>query len=104
MTKHHLCGGVINGSWVVHLYTATAIPDQFRIPRQAQRDLSTIVDSMVSRGTPCAPPYILNRDKEPAVIELCPGTFHGRGLIPWNTIDIRAVVPSIFSPTKWIRR
>jgi hypothetical protein len=102
--KHHLCGGVTDGAWVVHLYVKAVIQDKLEVPRQAQRDLSCIVDSMVTRGTPCAPPKSLQENKEPCVVELRPGTYHGRGLIPWKLKDVRAVVPSVFSPTKWIRR
>jgi len=101
--KHHLSGGVTTGSCIVHVYSFTN-QEPFTILRQAQRDLSTIVDSMISKGTPCAPPRILNQEKKLSSVELRPGTFHGRGLIPWNSAEIRIVVPGVFSPTKWIRR
>jgi len=48
--------------------------EDFNISREASRDFS----------------------KEPAVI--------GRGLIPWRAVDLRVVVPSVFSTTKWSRR
>jgi hypothetical protein len=99
--KHHLCGGVTTGSWIVHVYSYTN-QEPFTILEQAQRDLSTIVDSMISKGTPCALPRILNQERELSAVELRPGTFHGRGLIPWNSAEIRIVVPGVFSPTKWI--
>jgi len=101
--NHHLCGGVTTGSWIVHVYSLIT-HEPFTIVRQAQRDLSTVVDSMISKGTPCAPPRKLNQEKELSAVELRPGTFHGRGLIPWNAAAIRVVVPGVFSPTKWIRR
>jgi len=71
---------------------------------QASRDLSVVIDTMVTGGRPCSAPKDVIHTKEPQVIEVRPKTYHCRGLIPWGVKPIWAVVPSVFSPSKWCRQ
>jgi hypothetical protein len=93
-------GGVTDSQWPLHIYYSS--PCMALITRkQAHRVISTIMDSMVSLGAPCTAPQPLVQEKEPSIVEIHTGTFHGYGLIPWENLSLCAIVPSMFSPTKW---
>lgn len=104
---HHVkFGGVTDGSWWVHVYLAKApaSTESLLIKEQAKRDLSSILDSMVSSGRPCAAPRSIDTPNLPKVTEIRPGTYHGCGLLPWNSQKLWVIAPSVFSPTKWCCR
>ncbi len=69
---------------------------------RAGRDLKSVVDSLVT-GRDCpAPSKALSMDLE--VKMLRPSVFHVGGLFPSGVAKPKFVVPSIFSPTGWVRR
>jgi len=101
--SHSNCGGVTNGRWNVHVYRVKP-KGPLVVRTQAPRDLSAIIDTMVSGGCPCTTPKEVIHSKEPQIIEVRPKTYHCKGLVPWGVEPIWAVVPSVFSPSKWCRR
>jgi hypothetical protein len=103
---HFQYGGVTDGCWWVHVYLARAfgVSRGILVKEQDKRDLSTVLDSMVSSGRPCAAPKSVIITNPPKVIEVRPGTFHSCGLIPWNARKLWVIAPSVFSPTKWCCR
>ncbi len=41
---------------------------------------------------------------KPKVCLLHPNTFHGGGLLPWNSRNPFVIAPGVFSPTNWVQR
>lgn len=102
--SHQECGGVTNGSWYLNFYSPSAVIETCYIPPQAQRDLSSIIDSMCSSGIPCSAPRSIDMVKVPTVHELRPGTFHYQGLLPWAIYQPIVIAPNVYSATKFCRR
>jgi hypothetical protein len=100
---HAECGGVTDGRWWVHIYSS-GLPLHLSFPKQGQRDVSTILDAMVNKGHPCTAPKSIPACPIPRVVEICPGTYHSSGLVPWKTRSLWVITPNGFSPTKWCRR
>jgi len=100
---HANCGGVTDSSWDLHIYLPRGISMGEPIAQRAGRDLCVIVDSKLG-GVPCPPPVKLKTAVRPDVISLRPGTYHAGGLYPISKGPCRLIVPSVFSPTGWVRR
>lgn len=100
--KHSTCGGVTDALWEVHMYNPVGTNWVWDPSPRAGRDLKSVVDSLVT-GRDCpAPSKALSMDLE--VKMLRPSVFHVGGLFPSGVAKPKFVVPSIFSPTGWVRR
>lgn len=103
--SHVNVGGITDGRWDFFFYSNQS--DQLLSDADAPvtfRDLSSVLDSQ-AYGTPVPPPATaLLHSSRPQVLQLRPNTFHGRGLIPWVSRSFFVIAPSIYSPTKWVRR
>jgi hypothetical protein len=100
--SHADCGGVTDGVWDVHVYLPTGAERLGQMLKQAGRDLCSVVNSKLG-GVPCQPPGKIT-SLRPGVTRVRPGTYHVNGLYPLNETVCRLVVPSVFSPTDWVRR
>jgi hypothetical protein len=99
---HASCGGVTDGDWSVHVYKPIGVKELHPFQTVGGRDLHSVVDATIS-GYPCPPPRHVD-PKVPRVIQLQPTTYHVSGLFPLGKVNVRFVVPSIFSSTGWVRR
>ena len=100
--KHSDCGGVSDGEWCFHVYQPEAQDPIDVTARMAGRDMYSIINSK-AEGLPCKPPVSCSCDV-PKVVKLRPGTYHVGGLYPTGVDKVHVIVPSVFSPTKWVRR
>jgi hypothetical protein len=98
---HAQCGGVSDVSLWVHIYTKAGNMGIAILP-QAPRYMGTIIDPMNSLGHPCPAPKLVKASTgQPQVIEIWPGSYHCKGLLPWATHLVWIIAPSVFSPTSW---
>ena len=67
------------------------------------RNVRSVLDSMVS-GRPSAEPPKIASTVTPATVQLRGNSFHCDGLFPWTNRLCFFFCPSIYSPTKWVRR
>jgi len=100
--KHVLVGGVTDGQWIMHVYTSS-LTGNLKPVLQAQRDATTILDSMITPGHPCKPP-ITPEGNIPEILSIRPTVFHAAGLLPWRGQAPKVVTKNVFSPTKWCCR
>jgi len=100
--EHSECGGVTDGKWNVHVYRHKSTKELVPGGRLGGRDIYSIVDSTV-HGYACpAPQKVITT--EIGVAQLQPSTYHAAGLYPLKKPAVRFVVPSVFSPTGWVRQ
>ena len=102
---HAECGGVTDGSWTLHLYTKAISPAMSTGPTisTSGRNVRTVLDSMTN-GRPSAEPPKVASTTQPVTVRLQGSTYHCDGLFPWNERLCFFYCPSIYSPTKWVRR
>jgi hypothetical protein len=100
---HSHAGGVTNGQWIVNIYSR-GTAQNFTPQLHAQRDMSSVIDTMVSTGHPCPIPQCMKPSETPKVLEVRPGTYHFQGLLPWDGRQSTIIAPNIFSTTKWCKR
>jgi hypothetical protein len=72
------------------------------VPRRLPRDVHSVV-SDTAGGKPWPKP-VMARLKDPKVVELTPGVYHGGGLLPVDHLNGSFILRSVFTPTKWCRR
>jgi len=101
---HAQCGGVTDGKWVLNLYYKASFTD-FPLTECAVsgRNLHSLLDSM-SSGCPCTSPPKIDLTATPIVVRQRCSTYHCDGLLPWTDRDAFVTSPSVFSPTRWVRR
>ncbi len=100
--NHSGCGGVTDGVWTVHTYTSLMVKP-IRPMMQAQRDATTIMDSMINTGRPCKQPEDIVTGKLRTIL-IRPEVYHASGLLPWKGKNPQVITRSVFSPTKWCCR
>ena len=102
---HAECGGVTDGKWVLFVYAKDApnLPDTLQFMSTSHRNLRSVLDSM-SPGRPCSEPPKLASTTPLGLVKLRGTSFHCDGLFPWQDRLSFVFCPSIFSPTKWVRR
>jgi hypothetical protein len=104
VVSHVEVGGCTDGQWSIYYYTKGSIAFDLGAGSTALRDLTSVLDPKVN-GIPCpAPGANLDAARHPQVIQLRPNVYHGGGLIPWSARSSYIVAPSIYSPTRWVRR
>jgi hypothetical protein len=102
--SHVEVGGCTDGQWSIYYYSKSQMSFEMTAGSAAFRDLSSVLDPKVN-GIPCsAPGENLDASRRPEVIQLRPNVYHGGGLIPWVARSSFIVSPSIYSPTRWVRR
>jgi hypothetical protein len=102
--SHVEVGGCTDGQWSIYYYSKSQMTFEMTAGSAAFRDLSSVLDPKVN-GIPCsAPGENLDTSRRPEVIQLRPNVYHGGGLIPWVARSSFIVSPSIYSPTRWVRR
>jgi len=108
MTPLHLnhvsCGGVTDGSWTVSVYhKKDSASFTLAVHPVSGRNLHSLLDAMAS-GRPCVAPPKVTPGSTPVVIKQRQSTYHCDGLLPWSNRQAFITAPSVFSPTKWVRR
>ena len=106
LIRHADCGGVTDGAWQFFIYQSSASDSSLPLLTRAsaaQRDLNSILDTMLS-GTPCLAPPPIASHVTPKVVLIRPNTYHSTGLLPWNARSSFVITRSVFSPTQWVRR
>ena len=102
--SHSKCGGITDGNGTLCVYSNCGLQlGSLSESSVSGRNLLSVLDSMAA-GCPCtAPPPVSCLDM-PIVLRQRANIFHCNGLLPWAERKALVTSPSVFSPTKWVRR
>jgi len=99
---HRKVGGVTDGSFRLYVFTNTNRYTQLKPPSFPQRNVASVVDSLVSGPEHDPPPIV--KDLIPYVYRYETNLLSLNGLFPLSTIRHRFLVPSVFASTGWCSR